>query len=209
MFFAFASPVSAHTGLESSSPSNGETITEDIQEIVMEFESVIEIGSSFSLLSEAGKEIPVQDIQVNGNTLTGKASELLENGNYTVKWSVVGEDGHQIDGEYGFTVATENTTEENIEPKEETTPSPATEEPKEEQKQSTAASDVQEENQSNPPFMPVLAGLLVVVALIVVVWLMRKGRGTRTSYKARYHWMSLHYKTKSLLPKVVQSKWSR
>jgi methionine-rich copper-binding protein CopC len=100
LFFAFSPPVSAHTGLESSSPSNGETITEDIQEIALEFETVIETGSSFSLLSEAGKEIPVQDIQVNGNTLTGKASEPLENGNYNVKWSIVGEDGHPIDGEF-------------------------------------------------------------------------------------------------------------
>jgi len=29
--------------------------------------------------------------------------------------------------------------------------------------------------------------------------------GTRTSYKARYHWMSLHDKTKSFLPKVIPS----
>ncbi len=31
-------------------------------------------------------------------------------------------------------------------------------------------------------------------------------RGTRTSYKARYHWVSLQDKTKPFLPKVIQSK---
>jgi len=112
----FASSVSAHTYLESSSPSDGETVTEDRQEIVLKFETPIEKSSSFTLLSEGGEELPVQDIQVNGDTLSGKAAEPLGNGNYTVKWSIIGEDGHLINGEYVFTVAKESAAEENAEP---------------------------------------------------------------------------------------------
>ncbi|HZG70656.1 MAG TPA: copper resistance CopC family protein [Chondromyces sp.] len=175
--FAFSTSVSAHTGLEKSSPSNGQTITEDIQEITLEFDTTIEKGSSFTLLSEGEKEIPVQDIQINGATLTGRTNEPLGDGNYTVKWNIIGEDGHLINEEYVFTVAKGNNNEPAKEPEEENTPSPSVDEQTEEQEQpSSTENNMEAEKQSNASFMPVLIGLLLLVGIIMAIWLMRKGK---------------------------------
>ncbi|MFK9119554.1 copper resistance protein CopC [Peribacillus frigoritolerans] len=178
LLFAFSTSVSAHTGLEKSSPSNGDTITEEIQEITMEFETGLETGSSFTLLLDGEKEIPVSDIKVDGNKLTGASNEPLENGKYTVKWNIIGEDGHIIDGEYGFTVAKANANKESAESptKSEEDKSQTIEEPEKASEQAPAASDVEEESQSNANFMPILVGILLVVAIFVTVWLMRKGK---------------------------------
>ncbi|NCT39948.1 copper resistance protein CopC [Bacillus sp. EB93] len=56
LLFAFSTSVSAHTGLEKSSPSNGDTITVEIQEITMEFETGLETGSSFTLLLDGERK---------------------------------------------------------------------------------------------------------------------------------------------------------
>ncbi|WP_342605147.1 copper resistance protein CopC [Peribacillus sp. FSL E2-0159] len=178
ILFTFSSSVSAHTGLENSSPSNGDTITEEIQEITMEFETELETGSSFSLLNDGEKEIPVSDIQIDGNKLTGTSDDPLENGKYTVIWNIIGEDGHIIDGEYGFTVAKANANKESTKsPTEmEEDKSPTIEEPEKNPEQSPAVNTAEEETQSNTNFIAIFVGLFFLVVIIVTVWLMRKGK---------------------------------
>ena len=56
LLFAFSSNVSAHTGLTSSSPANGEDITEDVFEIVLEFNTKIESTSIVKVFDENNKE---------------------------------------------------------------------------------------------------------------------------------------------------------
>ncbi|OMP65631.1 copper resistance CopC family protein [Domibacillus epiphyticus] len=175
---AFTSSVSAHTGLDSSSPSNGQTVTKDIQDITLEFETVIEEGSSLSLQAEGENEIPLEDIRLDGNTLSGVTPEPLENGNYTVNWEIIGEDGHLIDGEYKFTVSIVKTDEESIDPEigvKETNPSPTAEESKVDQSPSKDEATKTSDSSFSPNTVLVI-GILVLAAIIIMILLGRKGK---------------------------------
>ena len=98
LLFAFSSAVSAHTGLTSSSPADGEEITEDVHEIVLEFNTKIETTSTVKVFNENKEEIIVSNIQVNDNVMTGGFMSPLDNGTYTVEWKIIGADGHPIQG---------------------------------------------------------------------------------------------------------------
>ncbi len=104
LLFAFTSTVSAHTGLTSSSPANGEEVTVDVNEIVLEFNSKIESTSTVKVFNESKEEISVSDKQVNDNKMIGGFMSPLENGTYTVEWKIIGADGHPIQGTYSFMV---------------------------------------------------------------------------------------------------------
>lgn len=127
--------VSAHTGLTSSTPSEGQVLKGDLQEITLSFNTDIEVLSTMILLKD-GMEIPIDNIQVEGQQMKGTLSRPLENGSYITKWKIVGTDGHMIEGEFPFNVQNaqieeklENPTlsEENQEGK---TEKPHAEEPK-------------------------------------------------------------------------------
>lgn len=96
-------PVFAHTGLHESVPSQGETLTEPIKELVLTFETKIESGSTMELKTSAGELVKPDEVIINNNVLTGKF-QPLKNDHYQVIWKVIGSDGHPIDGEYSFTV---------------------------------------------------------------------------------------------------------
>ncbi|WP_172656831.1 copper resistance CopC family protein [Domibacillus robiginosus] len=170
LLFLFSSTVSAHTGLESSSPADGDTITDSIQDLSLTFETPIEQESTFTLQNDAG-EVALENVQVNNNVLSGSAAVPLENGSYTVNWRIVGEDGHLIEGTYGFTVAAEQTEE----PAQEAAPEEADEEITTDQANEQPAADVQEE-ESTSFSMPIVIGIIVVVALLAIILLMRKGK---------------------------------
>ncbi len=103
----------AHTGLESSEPSEGAVLTEQLQEITLTFEGKIEKTSSFSLLNENGEEVPVTNLAVADHLLTGSV-DSLDNGAYTIEWNIIGADGHPIKGTIHFmqdAVVSETATE--------------------------------------------------------------------------------------------------
>ncbi|WP_203247674.1 copper resistance CopC family protein [Sporosarcina beigongshangi] len=104
LLFAYTSTVSAHTGLTSSSPANGEEVAEEVYEIVMEFNSKIESTSTVKVFNEIKEEIIIGNTQVTDNVMTGGFMSPLENGTYTVEWKIIGADGHPIEGTYSFIV---------------------------------------------------------------------------------------------------------
>lgn len=93
----------AHTGLESASPSENEMIKEPLTEIRLKFNTDIESLSRIVLHDEQENEIAIA-VDINQDTMTGKLDKPLENGTYTVNWSIMGEDTHVIKGSYSFTV---------------------------------------------------------------------------------------------------------
>lgn len=105
LFFAFTTTVSAHTGLTSSSPADGEDITEDVHEVLLEFNSKIESTSTVKVFNENKEEIIVSNIQTSENVMTGAFMSPLDNGTYTVEWKIIGADGHPIQGTYSFMVS--------------------------------------------------------------------------------------------------------
>jgi len=101
---SFANSAFAHTHLESSSPQSGEVLTGQLNAITLTFEGKIEQSSSFTLQKVDGEAIPVDNIAVSENVLTGSLSTLLENGEYLISWNIIGADGHVMDGDVPFTV---------------------------------------------------------------------------------------------------------
>ncbi|UVI33285.1 copper resistance CopC family protein [Paenibacillus spongiae] len=93
----------AHTGLETASPSENELIKEPLTEIRLKFNTDIETLSRITLKDEQENEIAIA-VEIDQDTMTGTLDKPLDNGKYTVNWSIMGEDTHVIKGNYTFTV---------------------------------------------------------------------------------------------------------
>lgn len=103
-FIGFNNNALAHTGLESSSPQDGEIVKEDFQDITLSFETKVEQGSTFHITGSNGKSIPVENITLNDNEMVGSLLKPLGNGTYQTMFKIIGADGHQIEGQYSFSV---------------------------------------------------------------------------------------------------------
>lgn len=118
----------AHSHMETSVPEDGATVTEPIEEVSLTFSAGIEEGSTLTLTGAEG-EIGFTDIHIEGDQLTGTLAEPLPDGEWTLLWNVVSEDGHPIQGEITFEAAAgisaegaaeeETVTEENTADEEE------------------------------------------------------------------------------------------
>jgi methionine-rich copper-binding protein CopC len=167
LLLAFSSSVSAHTGLKSSSPADGETVTESVQEIHLEFETAIEKGSTLSLLDKSGAEVSLKDVELAENKMKAAIKEPAENGLYNVNWRIVGEDGHLIEGNYSFNVQQENESNQVAD----------TEESAEESNPAPAVDDAEEESGSKSNIIiPLATGFMLFVALQTAKWLFRRGK---------------------------------
>lgn len=161
LLFTFTTTVAAHTGLENSSPKDGEVATEQVQEISLDFETKIEKGSTFVVNAIDGPAVPITDITLNEKHMTGTVEQPLENGEYLVQWEIIGADGHPIEGEFTFFVETEQTQE-------------LKEEPVDEEKElgddanSAPHSSNKTENQQESLSDSVLVTILVILTLIII-----------------------------------------
>ena len=155
-FLAFVNSALAHTGLESSSPQNGDVINEELQQITLTFEGKVEQGSTFELQNSTGESISVENISLSENQIVGNFSNPLENGEYQVNWNIIGADGHPIEGEFSFSVdvpVTEAPAEEQVKTQEETQPQPKVE-----------AKDEQIQQNKMPSYViPTIIGILIVI----------------------------------------------
>ncbi|MGM9919833.1 MAG: copper resistance protein CopC [Bhargavaea sp.] len=181
--FTLPSAAMAHSHMESSVPEDGATVTEPLEEVTLTFSAGIEEGSTLSLTGAEG-EAGFTDINIEGDQITGTLAEPLPDGEWTLGWNVVSEDGHPIEGEIKFEAAAgvsaddaeeEPVTEENPADEEEAGADPAesgeqtAEEP---QAEESNASDQSEEGSS----VFLTFGLLVAVIILlgVIFWALRK-----------------------------------
>ncbi|WP_378126963.1 copper resistance CopC family protein [Cohnella boryungensis] len=102
-----AAPTSAlaHTGLKASTPAGNQVADTEVEEIVMSFNTGIEAKSSFKVTDAQGNEHELSSNTVKGSTMSGTLEKPLTDGEYTVDWKIIGEDGHPIKGSFGFRVA--------------------------------------------------------------------------------------------------------
>jgi len=170
----------AHTGLESSSPQNGETTTEEIQQITLTFETKIEQGSTLQIKNSAGSEISVSNISINENQLIGVLGSPLDNGDYQAHWQIIGADGHQIEGDFSFTVKREIT--ENPVVDETETPSQTDKDSNETEQESNAidqntndpetnvetTEQTEQENEQNQLPSYLVPAIIVTLLLIII-----------------------------------------
>jgi len=169
----------AHSKLESAIPDKESVVEASPQSVQMTFNTKIEKLSTFKLFNSNNEQIDVKDIAVDGAVLSGSIPEALANDEYTVKWMIIGADGHAIDGQYTFEVnapLTESSTapdassqaespaptnEPTITPTEQTAPSsePTTD---------TSASTDKKDSSSNSTIYIIIAGAIIVIGLIIL-----------------------------------------
>ena len=153
--FSASATTFAHTHLGSTSPAEGDTVTEPLTEITLTFEGQIEQGSTFELEKAEGGTVELQSISVADGIMTGTLAAPLINGDYLVQWSSISSDGHPMEGEFAFTVAvpvTEQTAEQTQPAEDEAAP---------------IADENQAEQEETSPFTSPM--LVIVVALVLVM----------------------------------------
>ncbi|MBT8241410.1 MAG: copper resistance protein CopC/CopD [Acidimicrobiales bacterium] len=109
----YASPASAHTGFESSTPADGATVVDPLTEINLVFSGEAEpTGSAFEILDAAGQlRTPTSATTVDGLTWSLSFDPPLAGGTFGFRWMVKAPDAHPIDGSFSFTVTAPATSD--------------------------------------------------------------------------------------------------
>ncbi|MDN4482428.1 copper resistance CopC family protein [Demequina lignilytica] len=107
---ALAAPAAAHTALVSSSPADGDTVTE-LTEVSLEFtEQLLDIGNELVMVAPDGTPTELEIGEVT-ETVTAEVPEgAIAPGENTLRFRVVSADGHPIEGSIAFTYAPDEHT---------------------------------------------------------------------------------------------------
>ncbi len=165
----------AHTHLESSTPQDGEIIQEQLKQITLTFGTKIEQGSEFTLQNSEGVSIPVENISVSENLLTGDLTNPLDNGDYQINWNIIGADGHVMEGNLAFTVDVpvtveeQNTVEQSTEEVE-----PQTNVQENEAVNEANQTGIEEDASTSSNIVPIMIGLLVVILIGSLLFMMKR-----------------------------------
>ena len=177
--------VSAHTSLSSSNPAEGQVVTEELKQIILSYATTIEELSTMEL-SKDGNKLPFEEMKIDNKQMIGTTSKPLDNGNYTIQWNIVGEDGHPIKGVINFVVQRDqNQTETPVAPDEnqgkEEDNNQTTENEPNNVEQETANDTVKiaennDTNSSSSMLLPIAIGLIVIFGIVLLVFTGKKKR---------------------------------
>lgn len=180
LLFTFPISAQAHSGLASSTPAEGETLDASPAQIGLQFESAIQQGE-MAMKDESGNAVEIADVSVSELELIGQLDEELPNGAYTVDWSAISQDGHEITGTLTFNVAAAAIEEEAAdEAAEDAAAEDAASEDAasedttqtEEAEEAVTAEDEQSEVAAAPAVEPAKAEIPWVTIIIIAVLLM-------------------------------------
>lgn len=160
--------VSAHTSLKNSNPAEGEVIKGDLTKIRLNFDTAIEKTSTVELKTAQGDVISLEKPLIIGNEWSAAVQQKLESGTYLIRWKLISEDGHPVEGTIRFdvksAVASSDATDEQVEAKK---PEP--------QQSSIVPTESTETVEPGlfPTFLPWLVAVLVL-AIIITFFLLRR-----------------------------------
>lgn len=101
-----APSATAHTRLESSAPAAGSTRSSPVTEVTLRFTlPVSQLGEGIVIDGPDGAVVADVAAAEDGLVLMATPSEALTAGDYTVTWTAAAQDGHPLEGTFGFTVA--------------------------------------------------------------------------------------------------------
>lgn len=105
---AAPAPAQAHDALASTSPSDGQTITENPGKVSITVSEAPDTrlpgSNSIKVTAPDGHVVSTGEITADGPTLSTDA-DIEHTGKYEVAWRAVSADGHPIDGTFSFTYA--------------------------------------------------------------------------------------------------------
>jgi copper transport protein len=100
-----APPATAHTKLESSAPAAGSTPNRPVAEVTLRFTlPVSPLGDGIVIDGPGGTVAADVAAAEAGIVLVATPSDTLTAGDYTVTWTAAAQDGHPLEGTFGFTV---------------------------------------------------------------------------------------------------------
>ncbi|MEK3882731.1 copper resistance protein CopC [Paenibacillus sp. PL2-23] len=172
----------AHSKLTSAIPAVDSTIDVSPASIDMVFDTRIEKISSFKLYNEGGEQLETGDSVVSNDKMTGSIPSPLTNGLYTVKWTIIGADGHAVEGEYSFTVdAPAQAPAPSPSPVESPASTPSAQAPAAVSPEPTASVEQDEDAEKEDPLQSLasspaaaLGGIIVVATVLVLMFRRRK-----------------------------------
>lgn len=95
----------AHTKLESTAPAAGSTSDGPVDEVALRFTlPVTSLGDGIVVDGPAGTVVADVASAEGGLVLVATPAEPLAAGDYTVTWTAAAQDGHPLEGSFGFTV---------------------------------------------------------------------------------------------------------
>lgn len=96
----------AHTRLESSAPAAGSTATAPVTEVTLRFTLPVSLlGDGVVIDGPGGTVAAGVAAAEDGLVLVATPSTPLADGDYTVRWTAAAQDGHPLEGTFGFSVA--------------------------------------------------------------------------------------------------------
>ncbi|WP_336715935.1 copper resistance CopC family protein [Arthrobacter sp. USHLN218] len=169
-----AAAAQAHDELAGHAPEQGETLDKMPDAVTLDFTGVpVALGSVVQVLDSSGTDWADGDVQILDKRVTQPVKDGAPAGGYTVNWRVVSSDSHPIEGTFGFTVGAGSTAGAS------TAPGAGTPQPLETGEANTVKEPGTEvAGQSVPWSVVVMAGVLVVLAVVIGVMAKRRlGRG--------------------------------
>ncbi|MEV0951515.1 copper resistance protein CopC [Promicromonospora sp. NPDC050249] len=101
-----APSATAHTRLESSAPAAGSTSDTPVTEVTLRFTLPVSLlGEGIVIEGPDGAVVADVAGAEDGVALVATPSEALTAGDYTVTWTAAAQDGHPLEGTFGFVVA--------------------------------------------------------------------------------------------------------
>jgi methionine-rich copper-binding protein CopC len=97
----------AHAGLQQATPAAGAVLSGAPDRLTLRFSEKLEsVFSSVKLVDGSGNPVETGRASVDSAqpSVMTLALPALKPGIYTVRWTVVGQDGHRRQGDYRFTV---------------------------------------------------------------------------------------------------------
>lgn len=191
LLLIFPLAVSAHTTVKTSTPTEGEEITQELTELFIEFAGEIEDQSTMTLTKE-NEEQSFDTVTVQGSKLIGTFISPLTNGSYVLSWQIAAKDGHILTGEIPFTVNHPATKESNTTNEESDTlideeaEAPSDEESNQndneetssvEEEQASPETETSAEEATNNSSFVTISVIILIIILIGGVWILfRKKR---------------------------------
>ncbi|MFD6445066.1 copper resistance protein CopC [Promicromonospora sp. NPDC060204] len=101
-----APPAAAHTRLESSVPAAGSTTQTAVTEVTLRFTLPVSLLGDGVVIEGPDGVVPAGVAPAeDGLALVATPAAALAPGPYTVTWTAAAQDGHPLEGTFGFTVA--------------------------------------------------------------------------------------------------------
>jgi methionine-rich copper-binding protein CopC/putative copper export protein len=105
-FIALALPAAAaaHANLVRTDPASGAVLARSPRVVRVIFDDVARVGPGIEAVRNGGGSVLGRAPQASGDTLTIPLHEHLPDGDYSVRWSIISDDGHLESGVLAFAV---------------------------------------------------------------------------------------------------------